>query len=78
VHAFNPDTKERKGFITHYKTYGITILKKYVDSDHAIIIKKLRKKKCFSKRTIQKTTSKKTNVLSKFYCIKEPLNQDNE
>jgi hypothetical protein len=24
VHAFNPNTKERKWFITYYKTYGIT------------------------------------------------------
>ncbi len=44
MHAFNPNTKERKGFITHYKIYGITVLKNHVDSDHAIIIKKIEEK----------------------------------
>jgi len=44
VHVFNPNTKERKGFITYYKTYGITILKKHVESDHATIIKKIEEK----------------------------------
>jgi len=40
VHAFNPNTQERKGLITYYATYGITTLKKHVDSDHATIIDK--------------------------------------
>jgi hypothetical protein len=31
VNIPNPGTKERKGLITYYKTYGITILKKHVD-----------------------------------------------
>jgi len=30
----NPSTKERKGHIIHYESYGITILKKHVDGDY--------------------------------------------
>ncbi len=37
VHALNPNTKERKGFITYYKIGGTIVLKKYVDNDHATI-----------------------------------------
>jgi hypothetical protein len=33
----NPRTKERKGLITYYNTYGIIVLKKHVDADHSII-----------------------------------------
>jgi hypothetical protein len=40
VHVFNQNTKERKGFIT----YGITTLKKHVNSDHATIVKKIEQK----------------------------------
>ncbi len=40
MHAINPNIKERKMFITYYKTYGISILKKHVDNDHATIAKK--------------------------------------
>jgi len=43
VHV-NPNTKERKGHIIHYESYGITILKKHVEGDHAIIVKNLNKK----------------------------------
>jgi hypothetical protein len=38
VNILNVRTKERKGLITYYKTYGITILKKHVDVDHFIIV----------------------------------------
>jgi hypothetical protein len=41
VYAFNPNNKERIGLITYYKTYGITILNKHVDYDHAPILKKI-------------------------------------
>jgi hypothetical protein len=30
----NLNTKDKKGHIIHYESYGITILKKYVDGDH--------------------------------------------
>jgi hypothetical protein len=36
----NPKTKERKGLITCYKTYGIIDLKKHVNANHFIIAKK--------------------------------------
>jgi hypothetical protein len=42
VHVLNPNTKKRKILITYYRTYGITILKKHVDNDHATIVKKIK------------------------------------
>ncbi len=44
INVFNPRTKERKGLMTYYKTYGITISKKNVDVDHSIFAKKLKEK----------------------------------
>jgi hypothetical protein len=43
VNIPNPRTKKRKGLITYYKTYAITIFKKHVDVDHSIIAKKFEK-----------------------------------
>jgi hypothetical protein len=44
IHVFNPIPKERKGLITYYKTYGITISKKNVDINHSMIAKKMKEK----------------------------------
>jgi hypothetical protein len=41
VHVLNPSTKERKGFVTYYKTYEIIVLKKQVNVKHALIFKKI-------------------------------------
>ncbi len=41
VHVLNPNTKEIKGLIIYYKTYKIIVLKKHVDANHAIIVKKI-------------------------------------
>jgi hypothetical protein len=38
VNNLNPNIKNRKRLITHYKTYGIIGLKKNVDVDHAIFV----------------------------------------
>ncbi len=84
MHAFNPNTKERKGFITYYKTYGITILKKHVDNDHTTIIKKIEEKVNvlvrgpFERQLAKNRMNVLGNVISKFFSIKDPLNQDIE
>jgi len=44
VHVPNPSSKESKCFITYYKTYGITTLKKTLDTDHALIDKILKRR----------------------------------
>ncbi len=44
VNIPSPRTKEKKGLITYYKTYGITNMKKHVDVNHSIIAKKIEKK----------------------------------
>jgi hypothetical protein len=41
VNILNARIKERKGLITYYKTYGITIIRKHVDAYHSIIVKKI-------------------------------------
>jgi hypothetical protein len=43
VNITNPRTKERKGLVTYYKTYGIIALKKHVHADHSIIAKEIEK-----------------------------------
>jgi hypothetical protein len=42
IHVISLNTKERKWLITYYKTYGIIVLKKHADNDHAIIVKKFK------------------------------------
>jgi hypothetical protein len=39
LHVFNPNTKERNGLLTYYKTYGITTLNKHVNGNHVVIVK---------------------------------------
>jgi hypothetical protein len=65
-HAPNPSTKERKGLITYYKTYGIIVLKKHGDANHILIVKNIEKKVNGPlKRTFEKQLAKKMlNVLS--------------
>jgi hypothetical protein len=41
LHVFNPSTKENNELITYYKTYGITTLKKHVNGNHVVIVKKI-------------------------------------
>jgi hypothetical protein len=42
VHALNPNIKFKKRFITYIKhIYDVTTLKKHVDCEHAIIVKKI-------------------------------------
>ncbi len=36
----NPIIKERKGLITYYKNYGIIVVKKHLNTNHCIIVKK--------------------------------------
>ncbi len=40
VNISNSKTKERRGLITYYETYGITDLKTRVDANHFVIAKK--------------------------------------
>jgi len=60
--------------ITYYKTYGISTLKKHVDNDHAIIVKKIEEEINVIKRgPIEKQQKKKIvsrNVISKFFLSK--------
>jgi hypothetical protein len=70
-HAPNPSTKERKGLITYYKTYGITTLKKHGDANHTIIVKKFEEEVNGPlKRTFEKQLAKKIlNVLGNALLI---------
>jgi len=64
--------KKRKILITYYKTYGITTLKKHVDS---IIVKKIDKKvNGLIKRTfLKQPTKKRLNAILFFLLSKIPL-----
>jgi hypothetical protein len=70
-HAPNPSTKERKGLITYYKTYGITTLKKHGDANHTLIVKNIEEEVNGPlKRTFEKQLAKKmVNVLGNALLI---------
>jgi hypothetical protein len=65
IHAFNPNTKEIKSFITYYKTCGITTLKKHVDNDHVTIVKTFNQKvNILVRGPIERQLGEKMNVSS--------------
>jgi len=66
MHALNPNTKERKIFITYYKTYDISTLKKHVDNDHATIAKNFEEEINVLRRgPIERQLTKKKNCFRK-------------
>jgi hypothetical protein len=79
MHVPNLNTKKRKGLIAYYKTYGITTLKKNVDGNHVMIVKKIELElNGLIKRTLEKQLTKKRpnvsdNAISFFFIIKDPF-----
>jgi hypothetical protein len=75
-HAPNPNTKERKGLITSYKTYGITSLKKHGDANHTLIVQKIEEevnpplKRTFEKQLAKKMLNVLSNALLTFLLLK--------
>jgi hypothetical protein len=73
VNIPNPRTKERKGLITYYKTYGITALKKHVDANHSIIVKKFEQEinneiiRNVEKQYVKKRPNVPTSVIFVFF-----------
>jgi hypothetical protein len=82
VNGLNPRTKERKGLITYYKTYGIIILKKHVNAYHSIIMKKFEEEinngiiEIVEKQPTKRRPNVPRSVISFFKSIKEPLKKD--
>jgi hypothetical protein len=77
----NPRTKERKGLITYYKTYGITILKKHVDANHSIIAKFFEKINNEVIGNVEKQPAKKRptipmSAICVFLYLKEPFKKN--
>jgi hypothetical protein len=71
INVFNPRTKERKGLITYYKTYGITISKKNVNVDHSIIAKEIKGKinNVIIESVERQPTKKRSNITTHFgFC----------
>jgi len=67
VNIPNSRTKERKGLITYYKTYGIIALKKHVDANHYVIAKKIQKEinnEITKKKLKNNLQKKRPNVLA--------------
>ncbi len=68
-------TKERKGLITYYKTYGITTLKKHVDADHFIIVKKFEEEinneigRIIEKQPTKKRPNVPTSAITCFFLL---------
>jgi hypothetical protein len=80
-HVPNPNLKGRKVFNI---TYGITTLKKYVDPNHALIVKKIKEeingsiKGNFEKQPTKKRPNVLRSVISKLFVVKDPFKKDDE
>ncbi len=82
VNIPNSRTKERRGLITYYKTYGIIALNKHVDANHYVIAKKFQKEiNNEITKKLKKICKKKTKCPSKcnffFVVVNEPFKIDN-
>jgi hypothetical protein len=82
MHALNPNTKERKGLITYYRTYGITTFKKHVYCDNVVIIKKIEVD-FLVKETFERKPTKNGLMFQEvqnliFFLIKDPFKKDDE
>jgi hypothetical protein len=79
INISNPRIKERKGLITYYKTYGIITLKKHVDADHFIIVKKFEKEvnneiiRNVERQLAKKRPNVPISAIFVFFAIKEPF-----
>jgi len=79
INISNPRIKERKGLITYYKTYGIITLKKHVDADHFIIVKKFEKEvnneiiRNVERQLAKKRPNVTISAIFVFFAIKEPF-----
>jgi hypothetical protein len=72
----NARTKERKGLITCYKTYSITILKKHVDVDHFIIAKKFEVIGSVERQPAKKRPNVLASAIFSFFVVKKPFKKD--
>jgi len=68
IFALNSSTKERKGMIKYYKTYGITILKKHLDANHSINSKKIKEEVNNVGSVEKQLAKKKPNVSIHVIC----------
>ncbi len=83
VDATNPRTERKRRLISHFKTNGITSLKKHVDVDHHGPIAKIfeeevnhllkRKKKG---QLLEKRSNLLGNLISNFFDVKDPFKKD--
>jgi len=70
-----PRTKERKGLITYYKTYGIMVVKRHVYSNHCIIAKKFEEEinneiiGCVEKQLAKKRSNIPTSAIYTFFLL---------
>jgi hypothetical protein len=82
VNIPNPRTRKRKGLITCYKTYGIIDLKKHVDANHFIIVKKFDEEindeiiGSVERQFAKKRLNVSTNVASFIFVVKRPFKKD--
>jgi hypothetical protein len=74
VNIPNAKIKKRKGLIIYYKNYVIISLKKHVDANHSIIVKKIEEEinneiiGTIERQPAKKTPNVPTNAISVFFC----------
>jgi hypothetical protein len=82
INIINPKTKNKKGLIIYYKTYGIIVLKKHVSAYHSIIAKKFEEEinneitKNVERQLTKKGPNVPANAISTFFIVKKPFKKD--
>jgi hypothetical protein len=59
-----PRTKLRKPFVSYFKSNGIITLKRHMDVDHGIIVKKIKEKMNNMKSPLERQPVKKRSIMT--------------
>ncbi len=59
-----PRTKLKKTLVSYFKSNGITTLKKHMDVDHGLIVKKIKEKMNNMKSPLEKQPTKKRPIMT--------------
>jgi hypothetical protein len=65
INIHSPRIKESKRLITYYKTYGIIALKKHVDANHSIYVKKFEEE--INNEIIRSVERQPTNIKGQMF-----------
>jgi hypothetical protein len=83
LNILNARTKERKGLVTYYTTYGITTLKKHVNPNYSIIVKFFEEEtnneilKTVERQLAKKRPNVPISAIFVIFIVKKPFKKAN-